>query len=71
MNELLGIIGVLVLMLEIYRWLRWKWIQHMLEGKKKAKMPRKPVVMRPKSELDCQQCVKEKGKKANPEQKRR
>jgi len=34
----------------------------MLEGKKKAKIPRKPAVLRPKSELDCQHCVEEKRK---------
>jgi hypothetical protein len=39
-----------------------------LEGKKKGKMPRKPAVLRPKSELDCQHCMEEKVKKANPEQ---
>jgi IS1 family transposase len=49
---------------------RGRWIRHVLEGKKKAKMPRKPAVKWPESELDCQQCVEEKGKKANREQKK-
>jgi hypothetical protein len=53
MKDLLGMIGVLVISIEIYLWLQRRWIQHVLEGKKKAKMPRKPAVMRPKSELDC------------------
>jgi IS1 family transposase len=67
MKDLLGIIGILVISVEIYLWLRRKWIRHVLEGKKKGKMPRKPAVLRPKSELDCQHCVEGKGKKANPE----
>ena len=52
MRELLGIIGIVVLVLEVYGWLRRKWIRHILEEKKKAKRPRKPMEMRPKSELD-------------------
>jgi hypothetical protein len=70
MKELLGIVGILVISIEIYLWLRRGWIRQMLEWKKKAKKPRKPAVMRPKSEMDCQHCVKEKGEKANPEQKK-
>jgi hypothetical protein len=66
MKDLPGIIGILVINIEIYLWLRRRWIQHVLEGKKKGKMPRKPAVLRPRSELDCQHCVEEKGKKANP-----
>jgi hypothetical protein len=64
MKDLLGIIGILVISIEIYLWLRRGWIRYVLEWKKKAKIPRKPAVMRPKSEMDCQYCVEEKGKKA-------
>ena len=70
MKDLLGIIGILVISIEIYLWLRRGWIRHVLDWKEKAKKPRKPAVMRPKSELDCPHCVKEKGGKANPEQKK-
>jgi hypothetical protein len=49
-------------LIELYRWLRKSWIYHILEQKKKTRQPRKPVVMRPKSEQDCPFCVKEKGR---------
>jgi hypothetical protein len=45
-------------MFELYRWLRRYWIRRILEKKKKAKQPRKPLVMQPKSERDCPFCVK-------------
>jgi len=50
MGNLIGIIGILVLVYEIYRWLREKWIERILAEKKKGKRERKPQVMRPKSE---------------------
>jgi len=64
MKNLVGIIGILVLIYEIYRWLRKKWIQRILAEKKKGGKPRKPPVMRPKSEQDCPHCLAEKGKEA-------
>jgi hypothetical protein len=66
MEKLVGILGILVLIFEIYRWLRKKWIQRMLVEKKKGKRPRKPRVMRPKTGLDCPHCVAEKCKAAKP-----
>jgi hypothetical protein len=66
MKNLLGILGILVLSFEIYRYLRRYWIRLILEKKKKGERPRKPPVMRPKSELDCPYCVKEKGKLGSP-----
>jgi hypothetical protein len=70
MKDLPGIIGILVICIEIYRWMWGRWIRYALEAKKRAKQPRKPAVMRLKSELVCQHCVEEKGKKSNPEQKK-
>jgi len=46
MENLVGIFGILVLIFEIYRWLRKKWIERILGEKKKGKRPRKPQVMR-------------------------
>jgi hypothetical protein len=66
MGKLVGIFGILVLIFEIYRWLRKKWIERILAEKKKGKKPRKPQVMRPKTELDCPYCVGEKDKVAKP-----
>jgi hypothetical protein len=62
MKEILGIIGILVLLIEIYGKLRKYWIQRLLDQKRNAKKPCKPVEMRPKSEADCRFCVAEKGK---------
>lgn len=65
MKNPLVILGILVLLFEIYRWLRGNWIRGFLEKKKKGKGPRKPAVMQPKSERDCPFCVEEKGKQAS------
>lgn len=62
MDEILGIIGILVILVEIYCRLRKYWIQRLLEQKRNGKKPRKAVEMRPKSEADCRFCVAEKGK---------
>jgi hypothetical protein len=61
MEKILGILGILILLFEVYRRLRRKWVQHILEQKKKAKGTRKPAVMRPKSEQDCRFWMEEKG----------
>src|SRR5450759_4295366 len=66
MKNLLVILGILVLLFEIYHSLRGNWIGRILEQKKRGERLRKPVVMRPKSELDCSYCVKEKGKRIIP-----
>jgi hypothetical protein len=63
-EELLGIIGILIVVIEIYRILRRVWIRRMLAKRKNGKRTRKPQVMRPKSEKDCLFCVAEKGKQA-------
>ena len=70
MKNLLVILGILVLLFEIYRLLRRYWIRRILEKKKKAKRPRKPPVMRPKSERDCPFCMQEKGKRVSPRQEK-
>jgi hypothetical protein len=49
-KELLGSLGILLLLFEIYRLLRRCWLQHLLEEKGKAKQSRKPAVLRPKME---------------------
>jgi transposase-like protein len=63
-EELLGIIGILIVIIEIYRILRRVWIRWMLAKRINGKRTRKPQVMRPKSEKDCPYCVAGKGKPA-------
>ena len=60
MDRLLIFLAVLVLCLELYRFLRGYWIQRVLKKKREARQLRKPRVMKPKSERDCPFCVKEK-----------
>ena len=62
MKDLLVILGILILCFELYRLLRGNWIRRFLKKKKGAAQPRKPLVMKPKSERDCPFCVKEKGR---------
>jgi hypothetical protein len=68
MKDLVGIIGILVLVVEIYGWLRRKWVHRILEEKKRAKQPHKPVVKKPKSKRDWRFCME--GKSKNGENKR-
>jgi hypothetical protein len=66
-NDLLILLATLLLLVEIYRKLRWGWLRHLLTQKKKAKQPRKPPVLRPKSERDCCFCQEDKQKRKTPE----
>jgi len=66
-EEQLGIIGILIVIIEIYRILRRIWIRRMLAKRKNGKRTRKPQVMLPKSEKDCPFCVAEKGRQAEKE----
>lgn len=63
-KELLGILGILILLLTLYRFLRKDWLRRLLEKKKKEKRTRKPAVMRPKNERDCRFCREGKGNRA-------
>ena len=67
MKDLLVILGILILCFELYRLLRGNWIRRFLKKKKGAAQPRKPLVMKPKSERDCPFCVKEKGDSKSPQ----
>jgi transposase-like protein len=62
-NDLLILLALLILLVEIYRKLRQIWLRHQLSEKKKAKRPRKPAVLRPKSERDCCFCQEDKRKR--------
>lgn len=66
-KDLLGILGILILLVEIYRYVRRYWLRRLLEQKKKEKRTRKPPVLRPKSERDCRFCREEKGKRTAPQ----
>jgi hypothetical protein len=61
-KDLLGILVILILPVEIFR-LVWRyWLPRLLEKKKKDKHPRKPPILRPKSERDCWFCREDQGK---------
>ena len=49
-KDLLGILGILIVLVEIYRLVRRYWLRQLLDKKKKEKRTRKPPVLRPKSE---------------------
>jgi hypothetical protein len=61
---MLGTIGILIVVIEIYRILRRIWIRRMLAKRKSGRLTRKPQVMRPKNEKDCPFCAAEKEKQA-------
>jgi transposase-like protein len=66
MKDLLVILGILIFCFDLYRLLRGNLIQRFLKKKKGAAQPRKPLVMKPKSERDCPFCVKENGRQGSP-----
>lgn len=67
MKDLLVILAILIFCFELYRLLRGNWIRRFLRKRKGASLPRKPRVMKPKSERDCPFCVKEKGAHKSPQ----
>ncbi len=67
MKDLLVILAILIVCFELYRLLRGNWIRRFLKKKKGDLQPRKPRVMKPKSERDCPFCVKEKGEHKSPQ----
>ncbi|RPI70414.1 MAG: hypothetical protein EHM38_05870 [Geobacteraceae bacterium] len=62
-KDLLILIATIIILIEIYRKLRQIWVRHQLMKKKKNKQPRKPAVLRPKSERDCRFCQEDKEKR--------
>ena len=66
MKDLLVILGILILCFELYRLFRGNWIRRFLKKKKGAAQPRKPHVMKPKSERDCPFCMNENGRQGSP-----
>lgn len=63
MFENIVVVAIIIVLFELYRYLCRLWLRRKLEQKKKAKRPRKPIVLKPKSERDCQFCQEEKGKR--------
>lgn len=55
---------ILIILCEIYRYLRKNWLRRLLEKRKKEKRTRKPAVLRPKREKDCRFCRENQGKRA-------
>jgi hypothetical protein len=66
-KDLLILMAILILLVEIYQKLRQTWLRHIMAQKKKAKRPRKPGVLRPKSERDCRFCQEDKRKRKSAE----
>jgi IS1 family transposase len=67
MKDLLISLGILILCFELCLLLRGNWILRFLKKKKGAAQPRKPLVMKPKSDRDCPFCVKENGRQESPQ----
>ena len=51
MEDLLGLVGILILLFEIYRIMRRIWIRRILAKRKSGKRARKPQVKRPKVKI--------------------
>jgi IS1 family transposase/transposase-like protein len=55
-EKIVVLLAILIVLCELYRLFRANWLRRMLEHKKKDKRPRKPMVLKPKSERDCRFC---------------
>lgn len=62
-KEQLGILGIVIILIELYRYLRKYWLRRLLETKKNEKRSRKPTFLRPKTEKDCRFCRADKSKR--------
>lgn len=62
-ENILVLLAILIVLLELYRFLRAIWLRQLLGKKKKVKRPRKPMVLKPKSERACRFCQEDKGKR--------
>jgi hypothetical protein len=62
-NDLLVLLAIQVILFEINQQLRKYGLRHLLSREKKGKQPRKPAVLRPKSERDCRFCQEDKKKR--------
>lgn len=63
-EKIVIVTAIIIVLLELYGSPRAFWLQKLLEQEKKAKRPRKPMVLKPKSERDCRFCQEEKGKRS-------
>jgi hypothetical protein len=68
MNHLFELLGFLIVLIQLYRWLYRMWLQRWMNSKKSAKLPRKPRVWKPKTDRDCPVCQQHKSKAAPPAQ---
>lgn len=57
------VLAIIIVLTELYRYLRTFWLRKWLERKKKAKRLRKPMVLKPKTERDCRFCQEKQGKR--------
>ena len=64
MRNVLILLAILAILLEFYGLLRGYWVRNLLVKKKKARRPRKPAVLQPKSERDCPFCREAQEKRA-------
>ena len=69
-KDLLILLAILIFLVEIYRKLRQIWLRDQLSCRKMAKRPRKPAVLRPKSERDCRFCQEDKRKRKSAEREK-
>lgn len=68
MNQLFELLGFLIVLIQLYRWLYRMWLQRWMNRKKSVKLPRKPRVLKPKTEHDCPVCQQHKSKATPPAQ---
>jgi hypothetical protein len=69
-NDLLILLAIRIILIEIYRKLRQIWLRHQLSCRKMAKRPRKPAVLRLKSERDCRFCQEDKQERKSAEREK-
>lgn len=66
MNHLFELLGFLIGLIHLYHWLYRMWLQRWLNRKKSVRLPRKPRVLKPKTERDCPVCQQHRSKATPP-----
>lgn len=63
LENIVIVLAFIIVLFELYRYLRGLWLSRLMERKKKAKRPRKQMVLKPKSERDSRFGQEEKGRR--------
>jgi len=66
MNQLFILLGFLIVLIHLCRWLYRRWLLRWMNRSKPASLSRRPRVLKPKTERDCPVCQQHRSKATPP-----